>query len=108
MDDKIEAWHREAKRLLSLAMTQSRMNGDKLIAAGDAVMAHLRTTPEGYRLVLAEPVAWLVQYTTHGQPRSQVHQHNTVGDIRALFDPDATVTELYAAPMLAASQESGT
>ena len=109
MDDKIEAWRHGLLRLVLQHARAYADNSDpaKTEAAYVAICDYLRTTPEGYRLVLAEPVAWLVQYTTHGQPRSQVHQHNTVGDIRALFDPDATVTELYAAPMLAAAQESG-
>lgn len=115
MDDKIEAWVQQAMQLAD-ARELARSNvaqsfwsdeaKEQLARASDDLAAHLRTTPEGFVLVKAEPVAWLIHYTTHGQPRSQVQQHNAVGDIRALFDPKATVTELYAAPMLAASQES--
>lgn len=89
MDDKIEAWHREAKRLLSLAMTQARANGDNVIAAGDAVMAHLRTTPEGFVLVPVEPTP---KMSAAGFCVSEA-DHDPAGVYRA---------------MLAASQESGT
>ena len=110
MDDKIEAWVQRAMVLSRHCQDAwgridfGEQDNDEAERA--ELEAHLRTTPEGFVLVKAEPVAWLVHYTTHGQPRSQVQQHNAVGDIRALFDPKATVTELYAAPMLAASQES--
>ena len=112
MDDKIEAWVQRAMVLSRHCQDAwgridfGEQDNDEAERA--ELEAHLRTTPEGFVMAKAEPVAWLVRYTTHGQPRSQVHQHNAVGDIRALFDPKATVTELYAAPMLDASQESAT
>lgn len=61
MDDKIEAWVQRAIELADLygkASYQSLENHGELGDSFDeeqALRAHLRTTPEGYRLVPVEP-----------------------------------------------------
>ena len=37
--------------------------------------------------------AWLIEYTSNGDPRRAVHLHNAIGDYRDI-DPDAVVTHL--------------
>lgn len=54
--DAREAYLAEAKRLLSRAMfAVAACDSDAMKLAGDAVMEHLRTQPEGYRMVPVEP-----------------------------------------------------
>ena len=68
MDDKIEAWRQEAERLCvnlvsrRFAMADTDLPDDEFMAAPlryqetlAEFRAHLRTTPEGYRLVPVEP-----------------------------------------------------
>lgn len=43
-----------------------------------------------------EPVAWLINYTYQGKHCRAVSMRNAIAEYRDYFDPDATVTPLYA------------
>jgi hypothetical protein len=113
MDDKIEAWRQEAERLCvnlvsrRFAMADTDLPDDEFMAAPlryqetlAEFRAHLRTTPEGYRLVPVEPTDAMLQA-----------EIDAVSDY--WFDYEGLgngteATKIGYKAMLAASQESGT
>ena len=102
MDNKIEAWVQQALQLADArelaranvaASTWSNEARERLARASNDLAAHLRTTPEGYRLAPVKPTAAMI---AAGVAEADFYKTPT-------FQAEAT----YLA-MLAASQESGT
>ena len=99
MDDKIEAWLDKA---LSFC--------DKADCVG--LLAHLRTTPEGYRLVPVEPddeqLRRALAVTNPSIYGHALRDPRNGPNLSACVEKDITTMRKQYSALLAASQESGT
>ena len=107
MDDKIEAWVRNGKELVNKRATEAHLRG-QLSDLGPwnecgeygELLAHLRTTPEGFRLVPVEPTEAMLQAEIDAVS-DYWFDHEELGN-------RTEATKIGYKAMLAASQESGT
>ena len=101
MDDKIKAWIREGERLMSeftAVLVDGFSDCAALVKADAAMRAHLRTTPEGFRLVPVEPTEAMLQAEIDAVS-DYWFDHEELGN-------RTEATKIGYKAMLAASQES--
>lgn len=108
MDDKIEAWVQRANDIAThvaelqarVAMYDTETLHNAWKRQKEALLAHLRTTPEGFRLVPVEPTEAMLQAEIDAVS-DYWFDYEELGD-------RTEATKIGYKAMLAASQESGT